>query len=330
MPLRKWVAYDVQETTTKLDRCNQEKHQKASTLRKVTISYAIAKLLQHLSLNVQIKNYSSCELERLCSIDNFMIRLSTEQSDPGWEVMGVDMVNPQMKLHILTGVQLSYNFFDTVNDEEFTGRTITPSIISPYVKPDSTGDSRTTNDESMLCHFFGLLLHRLFACEDVAGIKPQALQKVEDTYEGKPLSKKKSSATFSQATSISGSDSVQANFLRPLSIIGYSSSLSQVVTNLVDCGLGLARSSDSYPSLEMAIVDICYLLQEPGRFLFEDFRLSPKEGLISRRLYGRTAEARLITDAFCRVASTGESEAFLISGFSGYVSYDIAFYSLII
>jgi hypothetical protein len=79
----------------------------------------------------------------------------------------------------------------------------------------------------------------------------------------------------------------------------------------------------------MAIADLSLLLEEPGRFLFEDFQLSPKEqGIIysgkgTSRLYGRTDEARLLTDTFCRVASTGESEAIIIRGFMGYVHANI-------
>lgn len=343
MPLRQWIALDAQESAAKLDQSYRVQIQKASTLRKVTISYAVANLLQHLSLHFQIMKYSSVELRRLCQIDNFVIRVqvSTEQSDLGWEVMGVDMIDPQLQLQIITGVSSGCNFFDVVNEDEFTGRSIIPKIVSPDAKPGNTVDSRITNDESMLCHFLGLLLHGLFSGEDLTLIKPQAFQKDEKNYQGNPSTNKTSSESvphlrcneFSLAISASRADSkhclgkasVEANLLHPLSTIGYSNSLSQVVTNLVDCGLGLFRSGDSYTSLEMAIDDLSLLLEEPGRFLFEDFQLSPKEqGIIysdigNCRLYGRTVEARLLTDTFCRIASTGESEAILIGGFTGYV-----------
>lgn len=341
MPLRHWITHDVQERAMDRDRGYQVKFEKASTLRKVTISFAIATLLRHLSLNFQIMKYSSEELQRLCQIDNFVVRISNEQTDLGWEVIGVDMINPQLQLQIVTGAYSSCNFFDVVNDQEFTGRTIMTNINSPYAEPDETVGSPTTNDESLLCHFLGLLLHGLFTTEDLARMKPKALPKDDSDYEGIPLAKKISLPSFSQLSgndffreiSISGSNSkichgegpVEVNLLRALNSIGYSNSLSQVVMNLVDCGLGLFRSADSYTCLEMAISDLSLLLEEPGRFLFEDLYLSQKtERIISsgkgnNRLYGRTAEAHLITDSFCRVASTGESEAILVGGFSGCV-----------
>eukprot|EP00804_Cyclotella_cryptica_P019420 CCRYP_006611-RA/>CCRYP_006611-RA protein AED:0.16 eAED:0.08 QI:0/0/0/1/0.75/1/5/0/1159 len=334
IPLRQWIVDDDNEGAFYSDRSYQATLRKTLTLRKVTISYAIAKLLQHVSLNYPTKQYSSSELMCLCSIDNFRIRLSHEQSEIGWEVNGVDMIKPPLRLQINT----SCNFFDVSSDDEFTGRTIMADIISPNVKPDDTGDVQT-NDESMLCHLFGLLLHLLFAGEDPAGIKAYGHQKNDKNYEDMPLAKKSSLQSFPhmrggdffQAKSVSESDSKnchyegseQVHLLQPLSTIGYSASLSQVVTNLLDCGLGPFRAGDSYPCLEMAVVDICFLLEEPGRFLFEDVQLLSKGerilaiGKENERLYGRTDDAHLITDTFCRVASTGESEAILIGGFSG-------------
>ncbi|KAL3799465.1 hypothetical protein HJC23_013920 [Cyclotella cryptica] len=339
VPLRQWITLDAQERATQLDQPYLLKLKKASTLRKVTISFAITTLLQHLSLNFQVNQYSPGELKRFCSIDNFVIRVSAEQSDLGWEVMGVNMINPQLQLKILTGVSLTCNFFDRAPDDEFTGRSIMSRIISPHVKPDNAGYSPTLNDESMLCYFLGLLLHGLFSGEDVAGIKPHALQNVDRSHEDETSAKKKSMEMFchmrgphfSRPLSVSGSvskncrdeASIDGILLPPLSTIGYSTSLSQVVTSLVDCGSGLSRSGDSYPCLEMAISDMCLLLEDPGHFLFEEFQLSPKEeGIIYSgreitKLYGRAAEAHLLTDTFCRVASTRESEACLITGFSG-------------
>eukprot|EP00804_Cyclotella_cryptica_P019177 CCRYP_021112-RB/>CCRYP_021112-RB protein AED:0.02 eAED:0.02 QI:21/1/1/1/1/1/4/1110/1196 len=332
MPLRQWIANDTQERSASSDRY-EVRLQKASTLRKVTISYAIAKLLQHLSLHFQINEYSPGELERLCSIDNFVIQLSNEQSDLGWEVMGVDMVNPQLQLKIIT----SYNFFDLGNDEEFTGRKVTADISSPDENSDHVADALKTNDEITLCYLLGMILHGLFAEEDVDEIKRHGLPKDDRSYEGMPSAKKRSTqnlppvrgSDFPLASSDLGSycksykSRGEGQVVAPFSTsIGYSS-LSQVVTNLVKCGSSLVPSSDSYSCLEEAIVDLCLLLEEPGRFLFGDFQALPKGeraisiGKGSDRLYGRTAEAHLITDTFCRVVSTGESEAILIGGFSG-------------
>jgi hypothetical protein len=324
VPLRQWIANDITEkgVNTHLDPSHQMIMEKASTLRKVTIAYATAKLMQHLSSHSKV-NLSSEHLEQLFSIDNFLVR--TGQSDLGWEVVGVDMIKPSLQLQIINE-EYSSGFFDAsnVNSDDFMGRKVSADITSPF---DHAEDIIATKDETMLCHLLGIFLYGLFVEENVINAKPRGLPKDDRDFENRPLEKKQSLLSgndFLRATSISRTDTdkrveereIQAVLkFQPLSWFGYSSSLSQLVTHLIDCGLGLFRSCDSYPSLEMAVADFCLLLEEPRRFLFDDFlaggkpTISLEIGKGNGRLYGRTKEADLITDTFCRVVSKGESEA---------------------
>ncbi|KAL7478293.1 hypothetical protein ACHAW6_004062, partial [Cyclotella cf. meneghiniana] len=112
--------------------------------------------------------------------------------------------------------------------------------------------------------------------------------------------------------------SVRLSPQRQSSFICYSMSipnLSRIVGDLLECESAndLFCRDDSILSLEAAIHDIHLLLREPQRFLFEsNYPLKT-----CTKMYGRSSEAKALTDAFCRVASSGLSEAFVIGGFSG-------------
>ncbi|KAL7465012.1 hypothetical protein ACHAXS_006522 [Conticribra weissflogii] len=114
----------------------------------------------------------------------------------------------------------------------------------------------------------------------------------------------------------------------PLTELGCSSNVWTLVKNLIDCGLMDFRPDDSYPSLQVASDDIHLMLRDPGRFLFSNesilaagqnddtsFKVIPE--IVKDKLYGRGNEISTITNAFCRVASSGESAALFIRGWSG-------------
>ena len=90
--------------------------------------------------------------------------------------------------------------------------------------------------------------------------------------------------------------------------------ISRVVNDLLKSGEDDNNIPDNcYISLVDAIEDINHLLAEPMQYLFN----SNQQLLKSTKLYGRTSEAKSLLDAFCRVASSGRSEAFVTTGFSG-------------
>ena len=96
-----------------------------------------------------------------------------------------------------------------------------------------------------------------------------------------------------------------------------SSQVYRLVRDLLDCQNALDsiyRSDNAYQSLDAAIEDIHMLLLHPVRFVCQGVNqwLSP-----ITTMYGRSSEAESILNAYCRVASSGRSEAFIIRGFSG-------------
>eukprot|EP00804_Cyclotella_cryptica_P001010 CCRYP_012361-RA/>CCRYP_012361-RA protein AED:0.06 eAED:0.06 QI:298/1/0.66/1/1/1/3/12/1416 len=136
------------------------------------------------------------------------------------------------------------------------------------------------------------------------------------------------SVDFSHAISIGGHDNdpdhsshtrgPQDNSrLSPLKDLGYPTSLSQLITNLVNCSLGLFRPDDSYPSLDVAINDMQIMLQKPQLFLSLDPPSTVNAFMGSGKLYGRSNEIAALTNAYCRIATSGITEAIFVSGFSG-------------
>ncbi|KAL7519085.1 hypothetical protein ACHAWX_003883 [Stephanocyclus meneghinianus] len=112
--------------------------------------------------------------------------------------------------------------------------------------------------------------------------------------------------------------------LSPLINFGYPPSLSQLVANLVDCGLGLFRV-DAYTSLHEAVTDMQILLREPMLFLSMSPPSTIDAFMGSGKLYGRSNETASLTNAYNRVASSGKSEAIFVGGFSGiFESVNIA------
>ncbi|KAL7537493.1 hypothetical protein ACHAXR_007855 [Thalassiosira sp. AJA248-18] len=122
----------------------------------------------------------------------------------------------------------------------------------------------------------------------------------------------------------------------PLKELGFPASLSLLVKNLLECGWDEFRPDDALPSLKAASNDLHLLLHDPKRFLFDrnlsTLSSTPSnqqhgarggvEGVMlldikQNKFYGREAELSHITDVFCRVSLTGESEALFIEGFSG-------------
>eukprot|EP00804_Cyclotella_cryptica_P005176 CCRYP_014234-RA/>CCRYP_014234-RA protein AED:0.05 eAED:0.05 QI:231/0.75/0.4/1/0.75/0.6/5/82/1366 len=128
------------------------------------------------------------------------------------------------------------------------------------------------------------------------------------------------STSESECSTLDNSDDSIYTNLIPLREMGYPPALSQLVKNLLDCGSDLFTSDDSYRCLEEVTRDMHVLLQEPGRFLFDQCQTplgGPRLAVNKDKLYGREEETAILRDTFCRVALTGQSEAVFVSGFSG-------------
>ena len=138
-----------------------------SLIRRVLVAYAIGKVLEHLA--VSVSSYSQPELEKLCSIDNFSIHMS---SDFKANLVGVEMISPPIFVCIKAG-----QFF--ANEDEDDWGINAEAIITRHcafccaTKP--VHQDEEENDD-LLCHAFGLLLYNLFSGERFteASLKPSS------------------------------------------------------------------------------------------------------------------------------------------------------------
>ena len=164
IPLRQWLINDAQGNVMT----------NASIMRKITVSYALARLVQHAPCH---------ELERTCSIDNFDIRVSNGPSYSCGKVMGLNLLNPHLHLQIESECC-------NLNNEDITGLKVT-STVYPIDNPIMDGDVQSTRDENMICHFLGLLLHNLFSGDSLVQSMPLGLpQENENNEDHEPSTKK--------------------------------------------------------------------------------------------------------------------------------------------
>ncbi|KAL7519593.1 hypothetical protein ACHAWX_004353 [Stephanocyclus meneghinianus] len=351
VPLQQWIEEEAGNTdTVHQDPSSLMKIHKASMIRKITIGFGIAKLLQMLSREEAVSGHSLAQLESMCSSDNFVLELSHRGTcEPGWELEGIVMVAPFASLRIHKTSSSSPN---CESGSEISGRDVVAEVICPF---DSNFDRSAAGDSSdvdiALCYLLGVLLHFLFAGSTsqiprkndiVAFGTEEPLSKKTSSHlfmrtDAKSLTEKRSSdvmpflrdTSFSQAVSIladgdepevgRNNEAGRKAPRTPLIDLGYPFSISQLVMNLIDCGLGLFRPDDSYPSLAVAISDMQMLLQEPSRFIWNHYNMPDHRYLFKNdvKLYGRNQEIISLTNAFCRVSSDGRSESIFVGGFSG-------------
>ena len=152
-------------------------NKKASLVRKVTIAYAVANLLQHLSE----AQYSIEEIERLCLIDNFVVRLCT--NDLGWEVSYLYLVPQQISVEIelhksSDDPSSAAAAFGSTNDC-ISGRdvdvTIAQSADQEVIREDNV-----PHDERLLCNLAGRFLHAFFSGRELSSVTPEGDDSRED------------------------------------------------------------------------------------------------------------------------------------------------------
>jgi hypothetical protein len=337
VPLRQWVLNQGQ-LTSGLDQ------QKKILMRKITVAYALGKLLQHMKDSVS--SYSQDELLSLCSADNFAVHLSAAYNCNEVDVVGIDMISPLLSMQVISSVlEVTANSYAacSTHENELWGRNVETFITkhSPFCCAKATSQDKQSDDCS-LCHSFGVLLHFLFSsscstemqgCGNTEGSHIYPQNGVDEDRSSRPAklnympSQLQHEINFSRAMSLSyhddhtfsGQDArTTAYNFHSLQSVGISFNVYRLVKNLLDCEceVGLFRPDDTYPSLAVAIEDISLLLREPSIFLFESATLVLKS--TEDKFYGRTSEATSLRDAFRRVAAGGQSEAFVIGGSSGY------------
>ena len=335
-PLGTWLESHQREATPQSQSMDL---QKANMLRKLNIAFAIGKLLHHLKDSVS--SYSQDELLRLCCVDNFSVCFPGPTGENGFDVlMGIDMIAPPLSIKV---IMKSFGGSDERQGDIDTIITRHSPFCCARVAP---RDGMNDND---ICYVFGRLLHFIFlGGAPTVGGDTTVLSLPENNLAQSPIdnfsrqiqdnhhtmnsflrSLSISPSAFGMNDASSLSETTHPETSRPAKCsrvpthtsIAYSQVVSsqvyRLVRDLLDCQNALDsiyRSDNAYQSLDAAIEDIHMLLLHPVRFVGQGVNqwLSP-----ITTMYGRSSEAECILNAYCRVASSGRSEAFIIRGFSG-------------
>lgn len=324
--LREWLEHEGCRTASDVnDLLNQ---QRVCVLRKLTVAFAIGKLIQHLKLS--LSNYSQDELARMCSVDNFVVHASAD------EVFAIDMISPSASLNVTSNCFDKSNFFTSRDSEEHLGGDVktfmtrhSPFCCAKTAEEDNDGG----NNEISLCYAFGVLLHFIFLGEfstfDISTnpANPQEIHShVGELLRSLSISPTRThSYTKESASNEASRDFAAAELARPIKHVRKSSQnqdsqpilsgqLSFIVRDLL---IGTTEDdgnrSKTFAFLDAVLDDMHMLLLQPNRLLF-DINHQLK---VTTAMYGRTAEAKALTNAFCRSSTSGHSEAFTITGFSG-------------
>jgi len=184
------------------------------------------------------------------------------------------------------------------------------------------------DESSATLYSFGQLLYELFSHIDTSQVEASVKEGKannnssnrggNDMIGQEPTRKKRVPAYKAISEQGEAASPLSAYQYMPLQELGFPSSLSLLVQNLLECR---SQAKDAYDNLQSSSSDLHLVLLEPDRFLF-DWECTPDNNgkiplqIRKEKLYGRETEVTQIQEAFCRVSS-GQSEAFFIGGFSG-------------
>lgn len=325
VPLPRWIesepAISIPNGTAN-QRRQDEEQTKLSQLRRATIALGVVELVRYAVEHNRWIVSSQEDLESVCSDGNFVIRLTDGRDgdvDQGWEVAGVEMKSPPLSLRVIAP-SFSGNIFD--EDEggaDGLGKHVEVEVGAFAFSNNKTRkiaelaehnrcQSLEAGVERKVCFLLGRLVYKLFfptvTGYNIIGkwVQNDATNSTQYNHKAKYQENKMTSR--------------QTNIV-PLTDVGLSFALWSMVKSLIDCG-DTDIHSESYPSLIAASEDLRLMLRDPERFLFgREFTPNPILSNRKGKLYGRAKELSTIADTFCRVASTGESEAFIIRGWSG-------------
>ena len=336
IPLRNWIE---KESGGDCQPDNVQK-QRGMMLRRTLIAYGMIELLKGARTS---SHASTCyELLQACNIDNFLVRVckGEEESKKGdnadqhfvGKIKGVQMINPPSTLLFLT----PFGSSGEVNSEEDgdgMGQFIEVEICPRPLANQAINPLEQLVKEKALIRSAGSLIHELYtqgnpilllydfqkgkgaSPSDDSGVAEPPLKRIKEhpQYVGGanfhslfPPSQRGNTETAS-----AGAVDQKASRL-PLLELGFSSSLSSLVDELLDCKC----------TLDVASKDLHLILLDPDSFLVDRYFKPAPDGKVSLRirknkLYGRDSESSLITSTFCRVRTSGKSEALLIGGYSG-------------
>ncbi|KAL3766104.1 hypothetical protein ACHAWO_006132 [Cyclotella atomus] len=285
-------------------------NRKASVFRKVTVAYTVLCLLR----NLADTGYAIHEIERIFSIDNLIVECSG-QSDIGCEVIGLRVISPPLtcRLEYHPAAHSSAAANGLARDCMIGKR------VKSFVLPTASQNQKKDNDspdERILCRLLGEIIYT-FLSGNKSLQRSAVSQDISDLSIHQPQSKKKIIDTSTNEHVVQ------------LHQLGYPRAFSDVVDNLLDSQPDLFCSDDSYQSQQDIIDDLQMLLEEPERFLFDQYP-SEKNRLPfnNDKLHGRSEEISTCTEIFKRVVETGQSEAIRLTGDAGCGKSALVQYSL--
>lgn len=337
IPLRNWIDKESPGGDCQPD--NVQK-QRGMMLRRTTIAYGIIELIKGARTS---SHSSTCyELQQACTIDNFLVRVSKgeeeskndDNADQHYvsKIRGVQMINPPSSLLFLTPFVSSGEDFSE-EEGDGMGQYIEVEIIPRPLANQAINPLESLVKEKSLIHSVGSLIHELYTHGNPILLlyefqKGSGASPSDDSGFAEPPSKRFKDqpqhmveASFhsffpawqrgNMEASRVGATEQKASHLSLLEL-GFSSSLSSLVDELLDCKC----------TLDVASKNLHLILLDPCSFLVDRYFKPAPDGKVSLRirknkLYGRDAESSLITSTFCRVRASGNSEALLIGGYSG-------------
>ena len=321
VPLRKWIQDEAKRKSLERKRKGPAQVlllEKQALLRKTTVAYGIVELLRHVRklshINGTTLAHSAVGTGGECRIDNFVVQVSpqdqsVENKQNNWDdVRGVKMISPALSGNI-SEPSFVTDAYDEYVQKNRMGKYQIVDINPPLI--DHFGFNMSDTSDSNDCYSFGVLFYEL--CSGMCPFSPDPNGNPRGNCPEEEPPRKKSTVRYDKRKGKSYS-TMQTKPYSPLKELGFPSSVSTLVQNLID-------GHEEYTSLTSVSSDIHLLLSDPDCFLF-DFNDSEVQGgnaqlqIKKDKLYGREEEISLVTDAFCRV-SMGNNEAIFIGGYSG-------------
>lgn len=313
--------------------------QRGMMLRRTTIAYGMIELIKGARTS---SHSSTCdELQIACTLDNFLVRVSKSEQESknddnadhhvAGKIKGVQMINPPSMLLFHTSSVSAGEELSEV-DGDAMGQFIEVEIFPRPLANQAINPLEKLVKEKTLIHSVGSLIHKLYtegnpilllyefqkgsgaSPIDDSGTAEPPMKRIKEDPQNLAGASHQSLLPLSQRENrknVSACTADQKASHLPLLELGFSSSTSTLVDELLDCRC----------TLDVASKDLHLILLDPESFLVDRY-FKPINGKVSLRLrkeklYGRDSERSLITSTFCRVKTSGKSEALLIGGYSG-------------
>jgi hypothetical protein len=310
--LSSWVALETLKIEEKAG---------AGPSRKLTVAFAIGKLLRHLKSSAS--SYSQVEILRLCSIDNFVVQMIANENssrDEGWEVSGIEMVSPSMAIQIKPK--------SSAGDVDSVGNCIDAVVTrhSPFCCAKKSTQGERESDFA-LCYALGVLVRFIFSDGCSMNSSSNSQETPQETQSQNCVNDFLRSLSISPSRVIMNTNDLSEPSRPTKSIcapsqydqksisgLGMPSPVAALVRDLLACQQeNDIFGSETLITLDAAIDDLHMLLVRPDQFLFG----ANQQLRTVTNMYGRASESSALLDAFYRVSTRGHSEAFFVTGFSG-------------